>query len=410
MTSTTEDSSRAGERLTVVTVSAAHFASHFLQLALAPLLLLIRDDLGVSFAQLGWVLTVFYTTSGIGQVIAGVLVDRFGPHRLLMAGITLQAAAVLAMAFVPDYRLLFPLAVLAGLGNTVYHPSDLSILSHRVPRERLGRAVASHLAGGAIGFAAAPIVIGAVGVAIGWRGALVMAGSVGLAVAAFVVMQRQSLEAPPLSDATPSGANPRSKPPSFLTLLAMPPLVLAFVFFALSSISGGAIMNFAASALAEGYDAVLNLANGAVSAGLAASLIGTIAGGFWIDRGVSHHTVAIAGLAAAALAYGLASVAAFPLAVVILLIAIGGFFSGAILPARDITVREIAPAGSLGKTFGLVYSGLDAGQLIGPILLGILIDAGHPHLVFLVAGVALLVALPIVASAWRSARHHNTGG
>lgn len=387
---------------TVGTVAAAHFGSHFLQLSLAPLLPLIVDDFGVSFAQLGWVLATFYATSGIGQVVVGVLVDRFGPHRILIGGITLQAGSVLAMGFVPEAWLLFPLAVTAGIGNSVYHPADLSILSHRVARPRLGRAVAAHLIGGSIGFAAAPFVIGGIGVAWGWRAGLIAAGLIVLMVAAVVAANRRWLEVKP-TRAHPHAVG-TSRPVTFFAILAMPVMLLSFLFFVFSSVSGGAIMNFAESALHEGYGASLTLANLAVSLTLAASIAGTLVSGLVIDRTGSHRRVAVVSLIGGAAFYLAAAASALPLPVIFLLMAGGGFFFGATLPPRDILVREAAPPSSLGKSFGIVYSGLDVGQLVGPLVLGLVLDLGLAELVFVVAAVALLMALPTVVGAWRLGR------
>lgn len=391
----------ASDSRTIATVSAAHFASHFLQLSLAPVLPLIRDDLGVSFAQLGWVLTVFYAVSGVSQILAGILVDRFGPHRLLMVGICLQGGAVLAMALVPDYRLLFPLAVIAGLGNSVYHPADLSILSRRVSRERLGRAMASHVIGGSIGFAAAPIVIGGIGVLLGWRAGLAVGGGVGLAVAAFVLAQRDALV--PIDSPHHHPAATRETPRrGLLGIILMPAMMLAFLFFLLSAIAGSAIMNFGASALTEGYRTELTLANLAIGIALGASIAGTVVSGILIDRGRSPHRLAILALGGAAIAYLLAAIHALPVLVIILLLVVAGFLTGATLPPRDITVRELAPPGRLGRSFGMVYSGLDAGQLLAPVILGGIIDAGMSQLVFALAGVMLLLAVPTVIGTWRA--------
>ncbi|MGV8838677.1 MAG: MFS transporter [Bauldia sp.] len=386
--------------LTVGTVSAAHFGSHFLQLSIAPVLPLIRDDLGVSFLQLSWVLTVFYAASGVGQIVAGILVDRFGPHRLLTVGITLQSLAVLAMAAVPDYHWLFPLAFLAGLGNAVYHPSDLSILSRRIPRHRLGRAIAAHVIGGSIGFAAAPVVIGGVGAALGWRAGLACGGIVGLAIAAFIIVQRHAIHTPHV-DHHAEGHPHRRPTPGFLAILALPVIRLTFLFFALSSLAGAAIMNFGAAALNEGYAATLTLANAGISIALAASILGTFVSGVAIDRGTPHRVVAVVALVAGGIACLVAGVAAWPAVLVIALLAVTEFCFGATTPPRDIIVRDSVPAGSLGKSYGIVYSGLDGGQLVAPIVYGFLLDHALPQLVFVVAGIATLAMLPTLTGAWR---------
>jgi FSR family fosmidomycin resistance protein-like MFS transporter len=86
-----------------------------------------------------------------------------------------------------------------------------------------------------------------------------------------------------------------------------------------------------------------------------------------------------------------------PLALIVGFLLLVGVFSGATLPSRDLLVRRAAPPNNLGRTFGTVYSGLDAGSLIGPLLIGPLLDQGLPRLLFLMAAVALLLATFTVA-------------
>src|SRR5690606_8644590 len=111
-----------------------------------------------------------------------------------------------------------------------------------------------------------------------------------------------------------------------------------------------------------------------ISIALGASILGTLVSGVIIDRGTPHRIVALVALAAGAVSFLVGSIAVFPVALVIGLLAVGEFFFGATLPARDITVREAVPPGALGKSYGIVYSGLDAGQLVGPVIFGFLLD------------------------------------
>ena len=71
-------------------VALAHYSSHVMQLALPPLFPILHAVFGVSFTELGLVVTLFYVASGLGQAMAGVLVDRLGAHRLLVAGLALE--------------------------------------------------------------------------------------------------------------------------------------------------------------------------------------------------------------------------------------------------------------------------------------------------------------------------------
>ncbi len=62
-------------------VGFAHLFSHFLQLILAPLFPLLKDEFGVGYAAFGLMVSVMYTVSGMSQTMAGFIVDRYGARR-----------------------------------------------------------------------------------------------------------------------------------------------------------------------------------------------------------------------------------------------------------------------------------------------------------------------------------------
>ncbi|MEP9349052.1 MFS transporter [Xanthobacter sp. KR7-225] len=388
----------AREASTIGAVGLAHFSSHFLQLAIAPLFLLMRDDLGVSFTELGLILSLFYLFSGVGQVVAGILVDRFGADRLLLAGMMLQGTATAAMGFAPHYETLLPLAACAGLGNSVYHPADLSILSHRVAHARLGRAFAAHVIAGSLGFAASPLVSAAIGTSLGWRTALLVMGGTVMVLALVLVAWRGALKVEPQARHLPGHAGaPRA--PSFVQVLAMPVVLMAFLYFVLTAVSLSAFQSFSIAALQQGYGASLALATMAASLYQLGNSAGVAVGGAVADRTSAHHVIAMGGLAAgSALGFLAAGLTAEP-AVTVALIAMVGVCLGLSTPSRDVLVRHAAPAGATGKVFGVVYSGYDIGALVAPVFFGLALDHGQPTLVLaggaLALGIAVLTAFAV---------------
>jgi MFS transporter, FSR family, fosmidomycin resistance protein len=381
---------------TVGAVSAAHFMSHVLQLVLAPLLPLLNRELGASFTELGLLFAVFYIASGGGQVLAGVLVDRFGPHRILLGGLALQGLSVAAMGFAPSYAALLPLAVAAGLGNSVYHPADLAILSQRVAAPRLGRAFSIHVIGGSAGFAASPVLVGGMAALWGWREALIGAGALALALWVWMALNRAALEVEKPDEKRLDERAPSVASAELLRIMLRPVVIFAFAYFALSAFAGAGIQNFAISALTEGYAAHLAVATLAVSLYQVGNIGGVVLGGYLADRTTRHHHVAMAGLAVAGLL--VLTVAAIPMsmAAIIAILTAAGFAKGATLPSRDLLVRRAAPAGQLGRVFGVVYSGFDVGSLIAPLVYGPLLDIDAAHLVFVAVALPMFLGVATV--------------
>ena len=76
----------------IALIGTGHATSHFLQLVLPPLFPLMREELGVSYAQLGLILTLFYVLSALLQPLAGFVVDRIGGRAVLLTGLALMVA------------------------------------------------------------------------------------------------------------------------------------------------------------------------------------------------------------------------------------------------------------------------------------------------------------------------------
>ena len=146
-------------------IGAAHFSSHFFQLVLPPLFPLLKDTLGVGYTELGLLMTAFFATSGLCQTPAGFLVDRVGAARVLIGGMALLSSGAVLAAFAPGYLALLPVAVVMGLGNSVFHPADYAILARRVSPARTARAFSIHTVGGTLGWAMAPVAEASGGVA-----------------------------------------------------------------------------------------------------------------------------------------------------------------------------------------------------------------------------------------------------
>jgi MFS family permease len=133
------------------------------------------------------------------------------------------------------------------------------------------------------------------------------------------------------------------------------------------------------------------------------SAIGVLIGGLLVDRTTRHGLVAAVGLAAMALFTALIAAIEFGPAVLISAMSLIGFFSGIIMPSRDMIVRDVTPPGSFGKVFGFVTTGFNIGGIISPLIFGAIMDYGSPRFVFLAVAAFSLVAIVTVATRTRRA-------
>src|SRR5215471_7306792 len=146
-------SSRTPYARVVGAVCAAHFVSHFYIILLAPLLPFVRAEYGVSYTEIGLAFAAFNIVSAALQTPTGFLVDRFGARKMLVTGLLIGAAAFVTVGLVDSFWVLVGMFALAGVGNTVYHPADYSLLSQHVPSDRIGQAFSVHTFAGMLGSA-----------------------------------------------------------------------------------------------------------------------------------------------------------------------------------------------------------------------------------------------------------------
>jgi MFS family permease len=400
MTAATEAAPPRREVATIALVATAHFSSHVMQLAVPPLFPLLHDAFGASFVELGVIVTLFYGASGVGQAVAGFLVDRWGALRVLLAGLALISVSIAAMGFAPSYGALLPLAVAAGLGNSVFHPADLSILSHRVADRMLGRAFAAHGLMGSLGYATAPVLVGTIAALTSWRVALIAVGVAGVCATIFLYANRGLLHYEHL--AAPRRAVEAPRQGGYFATITAPVVMLAFGYFVITAYGGTGIQTFSVAALGEGYGFALPVATLALTCYLVSGACGIVLGGFLADRTSRHHRVAMAGLAVAALAMlGVALMPAVP-AIVLPAMMLAGLANGTTGPSRDVIVRRAAKGAGTGSVFGFVYSGGDLGSATAPLLFGVLGDHHAWRAVFLVAALAYACAVPTVLQVNRS--------
>ncbi len=376
-------------------VGLAHGTSHFFHLSLAPLFPWLKDAFAVSYAELGLLMSVFFIVSGVGQALAGFVVDRFGALPVLLGGIALLGLSALGLAASQNYAMLMVFSAVTGLGNSVFHPADFTLLNRRVSVPRLGHAFSVHGLAGTLGWAIAPLFLAGIATFSSWRVALVGAAILAFTVLAILMVLRSLLDPREVDGAVAESARKKAAAAGALGFMKVPAVWMCFAFFFISSISFGGIQSFAATALRELYDIPLAYATACITSYMLATAGGIVAGGFLAARTQQHDKViAIAFSIAAAISVLVAS-AIPPAAAVIVLLGVIGFGSGVAGPSRDLLVRAAAPKNATGRVYGVVYSGLDIGLAGAPLMFGMLMDAHHPGWVFI--GIGAFQALSLVA-------------
>ncbi len=388
-------------------IGAAHFVSHFYILTLPPLFTVIRADFDVSYTQLGLALTAFNVISALLQTPAGFLIDKVSPRAALVGGLLLGSAALVGAAVLPSFWWFLAMFALLGLGNTVYHPADYSLLSRHVSPARMGQAYSIHTFAGLLGGAAAPGSLILMTEHFGWRAAFLGSAMVGFAVAALIVAfgsamgGTQAAAAPAAKDAPPAAPPPAAG----WSLLLSGPVLLNLLFFVLFAIANSGMQNYGVVALDALRGTPLVVANAALTALLVMSALGVLLGGVLSTRTARHGAVAATGLGIAAAATLLVVLFDTGPALLIGLFGIAGLATGIIMPSRDLLVRAVTPPGAYGKVFGFVTTGFNIGGMVSPILYGWLLDNGSPAGVFLTAVAFSLLAIPTVIA--NAAQHRR---
>ncbi|MBS3912471.1 MAG: MFS transporter [Hydrogenophaga sp.] len=374
-------------------VGLAHGTSHFSHLLLAPLFPVFMRDFGLSFSDVGLLMTLFFVISGSGQAVAGFVVDRMGARPVLFAAVTCFLLAALAASQATGYTGLLLVAMLAGLGNAPFHPADFTILNQRVSPARLGHAFSAHGLTGNLGWALAPVFLVGITALADWRVAYYAAALLYAAVLGVLFWQRDKLRtdvAVRQADA-PKGAE--------LAYLKLPVVWWCFAFFLLSTMTLAVVQNFAPSILKALHGVSVEVATFTISAYMLCGALGMLVGGFVAAYGHTHRwssdrVVAIS-MSSGALLLLLCATGWLGAVGTMVALAATGFAVGVGGPSRDLMIKKATPKGATGRVYGTVYSGLDVGFAISPLVFGAFMDRGWYALTL--AGAAVVLAISVVA-------------
>ena len=406
MSSIVSNANGHGNAEVIGLVGLAHGTSHFFHLMLPPLFPWLMQEFALSYTEVGLLTTTFFVVSGVGQALAGFVVDRAGAARVLFFGVGTLALSGVMLGVSNSYPMLLLTAAIGGAGNSIFHPADFTLLNQRVTHSKLGHAFSVHALAGNLGWASGPVLMAGIASAAGWHIAGFAAGAIGLAVLAILYVRRDPLSRP-VGELVAVAAEHGDviQPAARFAFLSSGAVWLCFAFFFLTTAAFGILQNYAPAILSQVYGVSLVFASGGLTAYLLGSGAGIIAGGFLAPRGdrVIAPSLGFSALMAILLASG-----SVPQVILWPVMAALGFGVGTAGPARDLLVRRAATSRfgrtSFGRVYGFVYSGLDAGLAVSPAIFGRLLDAGRFRDALIAVAVLQIAALSTALRVGGSAR------
>ncbi len=371
-------------------VGLAHASSHFAHLLLPLMFPVFMQEFGLSFSQLGLLMTVFFVISGSGQAMAGFVVDRVGARPMLFVALSFLLLACLAASLSSGYAALFGVAALAGLGNASFHPVDFTILNQRVSAPRLGYAFSVHGLTGNLGWAAAPVFLVGISSLAGWRWAYASAALMYVLILLLLLSQRDKLR----TEVAPR--HPEATPGHDVAFMKLPVVWWCFAFFFLSTMTLAVVQSFSVSILKALHGVSFEAATVTLTAYMLCGAVGVALGG-WVAARTRHSDRVVAWcMGAGAVLLALCGTGIFGGTGTMAVLAATGLAIGIGGPSRDMMIKKATPKGATGRVYGLVYSGLDTGFAVSPLLFGGFMDRGW-YAATLV-GAALMLALSVLVA------------
>lgn len=372
-------------------VGLAHAASHFGHLLLPPLFPIFMKEFGLSFSQLGLLMTVFFVISGVGQACAGFVVDKLGARPVLFVSMGLFALACVVGSTVSGYSGLMAVAAIAGLANAPLHPADFTILNQRVSALRLGHAFSAHGLTGNLGWAAAPVFLAGFGALVGWRGAYLAAAAMYAAILMLLYVKRDRIRTDAIVP-SPKAANAAPQDHS-LAFMKLPVVWWCFAFFLLSTMTMAVVQSFSASILQAVHHVSFEAATFTLTAYMLCGALGMFVGGFVAARSESSDRVVAICMSSAAVLLAVCATGVLGAVGTMTVLAATGFAVGIGGPSRDMMIKRATPKGATGRVYGMVYSGLDTGFALSPLLFGLFMDRGWYSATLFGAAVVLLLSV-----------------
>ena len=141
----------------LVALSICHCLNDTLQSVISAVYPLFKEDLGLSFAQIGLITLVYQSASSVCQPLTGLFFDKWPSAWSLPTGMSFTLVGLLSLAFANTLPLVLCSVALVGIGSSVFHP-EASRLTSLASGGKRGLAQSLFQVGGNLGGSLGPLL------------------------------------------------------------------------------------------------------------------------------------------------------------------------------------------------------------------------------------------------------------
>jgi len=326
---------------------------------------------------------------------AGWLVDRFGPRRLMIAGILMAGIALVGLGMIRTLAGFYLFYVFNALGNVCGGPLPNQVLLSRWFTAARGRAMGFAYLGIGIGGALVPFLAVWLAGAVGWQGALQVIGALIILVALpLALIVRES----PEQTSPTSRTSPNLPQPSVRPVLHRPAFYLLLVGSMCSIAAVGGTNQHLKLFLSLDHGFTQGAAARIASLVLASSLVGRLGMGWLADRFPKKYVMLLIYLLVASAIPLLFLVGARGAGAIYLFAVIFGIGLGGEYMVIPLMAAELFGVRVLGRAMGVVLAADGVAEAVAPVLVGRMHDVTGSYASGFLAVIAFALAGAVAIS------------